>query len=142
MRRPLSSCASLLTNSLLHLPRRSLVGRYIHLVSVFAFSGFLHAMAHIAGRASSRVALAAFQFFVTQAVGIMVEDGFVALYQRWITPEGRRTRSSMVRAVETIGAYAWVLLFLTWSAPIWFYNAAQEPPEEPFLPFSVLKRLT
>ena len=141
MRRPLCSSATFVTRDLLGLPKGSLLARYTHLIFVFAFSGLLHMVGHVAEGSSLSASADVFQFFVTQGAGIMVEDGLSALYRRWIISEERSRLSRSTRAAEMVSAYAWVLLFLTWSTPVWLYNIAVNPSSEPFLPFSIVRKL-
>ena len=129
-----------MTKRVFRLPKGSLVARYTHIFLVFAFSGFDHMMAHYASGMALSLGLSAFQFFVTQALGIMLEDGFVALYKRYLKPERGSRSSSTMGVLETTLGYLWLYIFLAWSTPVWLYTVARDPPKEPFLPFSAIKR--
>ena len=56
-------------------------------------------------------------FFLTQAGGIMLEDAVQALYRSW---SGLRREKETTRARRLIG-WIWVVAFLWWSTPCWFY---------------------
>lgn len=138
MRRPLSQAAKCLTEDVLCLEPHTLLARYVHLFFVFGLSGLLHMVAHIAGGMPLSKAAGALRFFVTQAVGIFLEDSCGALYKRSMPEDSLRGPHLLI--LEKIVGYAWVLLFLTWSAPVWVYNVASVPPQGTFLPFSIIKQ--
>ena len=140
MRRPLSRSASFLTEDVLRLRRGSILARYAHLLLVFALSGLLHLLAQAAGGVPLSRAAGAMRFFVTQGLGIMLEDVVGALYT-WSVPEESRARSSRLRLFERVVGYVWLVVFMAWSVPVWVYSVASAPPREPFLPFSVIQRL-
>ena len=82
------------------------------------------------------------QFFCTQAIGIMLEDGIQAVYRLAYGMKRDSVRSSSLGA-RLIG-YCWVVAFLAWSTPVWLYprlyaNEGQKKDE--YLPFSIVKRL-
>lgn len=58
----------------------------------------------------------ALQFFTTQVLGVMLEDGVQEIYRR---ARGGTTPALWSRVV----GYAWVLAFLCWSTAVWQYPA-------------------
>ena len=53
-------------------------------------------------------------FFLLQPLGIMLEDGMQALTRQ--IPS-----SSFLGRVQRVVGYVWVMAFLAWSTPTWFY---------------------
>lgn len=67
----------------------------------------------------------ALQFFCTQAVGIMFEDGIQEIYR--ILFGDRETR-----LCKAIG-FIWVIAFISWSSPVWVYPIARTMEREDML---------
>ena len=75
-------------------------------------------------------------FFLLQPLGIMLEDGLQALTRH--TPASRS-----LSQVRRIVGYLWVVMFLAWSTPTWFYPQQRlgiDPAN--LLPFRVFPHLT
>ena len=53
-------------------------------------------------------------FFLLQPLGIMLEDGMQA-FTRHVP------NSSFLGRVQRMVGYVWVVVFLAWSTPTWFY---------------------
>ncbi|KAL9120579.1 MAG: hypothetical protein Q9187_002866 [Circinaria calcarea] len=83
-RQKLTGPAGFLVFDLLRLPRGSLKARYTHLMIVFAISGLQHALIDMA-EGYSWQSSGSVQFFLTQAVGIMIEDAVQAIYSRQLS---------------------------------------------------------
>ena len=80
------------------------------------------------------------QFFCTQAIGIMVEDGIQACYKLMMgaNKSGRGLSFALIRCI----GYVWVAGFLVWSSPAWIYPVAVRPAvagSDRFLPFSIVQ---
>jgi hypothetical protein len=57
----------------------------------------------------------AVQFFVTQAIGMIVEDAVMAL---WVWYYGTQTQT---KSWQRVLGYVWVAGFMVWSAPVYLY---------------------
>lgn len=107
-----------------------MLSRYMRLFLAFLISGLIHHSSDLA-MGISRAEAGSLIFFLLQPLGIMLEDGFQAL--------ARQVPTSRFRGrIERIVCYLWVVMFLTWSTPTWFYPQQRlgiDP--ENLLPFSV-----
>lgn len=137
-RKRFTAPADFLINRILHLRKHTFVTRYTHLFTVFLLSGLLHFWIELSQdfnwKESGQI-----QFFLTQAGGIFLEDAVQGIW-RYITGE-QRVKSTWGR--RAIG-YLWVLMFMWWSTPCWFYpglrmNTGDE--NEKLLPFSLVAKL-
>lgn len=106
-RKYLTAIADLIVYKALRLPKGKLVTRYLHLSLVFLSSGLLHAWVEFnqgyPARQSGQIS-----FFVTQVVGIMLEDIVQAVYRvsrgvKWESPPTPLARAA---------GYVWLALFL------------------------------
>ena len=150
LRRTFTSLAAFLTHSVLRLRKHSLPARYVHLSLVFFLSGLLHTLtevtAHNGGSGQATISLSESQcmrFFLTQAVGIMVEDGVqemvkgVRLLVKKPSEEKSTVYDRMIRRV-------WLILFWGWSTPAIIYPAARLSTgkgADTLLPFSIVKTI-
>lgn len=136
LRHILSEPATYLTQEMLVIPREWLIYRYTHLSFVFFISGLLHWFAELGGGmplgASGTV-----RFFVTQILGIILEDAAVFLYLSRIQ---RSRKAPTIISLKAIG-YIWVLMFIVWSTPAWLYPIALRPVDAPIVPFSIIGKL-
>lgn len=93
-----------------------MLSKYSRLWLAFLISGLVHYTSDIAmGIPPSQSGSP--RFFMLQALGITLEDGFQALVIRcrWLDRGGRIGKSARVLA------RVWVISFLVWSTPTWFY---------------------
>ncbi|KAL9090244.1 MAG: hypothetical protein Q9159_002049 [Coniocarpon cinnabarinum] len=141
LRRPLSSSASFLTQDVLCLPDGSLTSRYAHLLIVFSLSGLIHMIAQVSSGIPISAAAGVLQFFFTQGLGIVVEDAAIAAYRWHVMSEQQAQQSKLLTVMEIVVGYAWVLFFLTWSTPVWFYNVAAYAIGQPVLPFGIVAKV-
>ena len=77
-------------------------------------------------------------FFMTQALGIVAEDAVQGSYRYWYGVD-RGGETTMAR--RTVG-YIWVVFFLWWSTPAWFYprlRLSEGDERERVLPFSLIR---
>ena len=65
-------------------------------------------------------------FFSMQVLGIMIEDGVLAIYRRLTGSK----RSSLMVSVERAVGYVWVVFFLIWTSPVWIYPVTLQMKEE------------
>ncbi|KAJ3496840.1 hypothetical protein NLJ89_g10429 [Agrocybe chaxingu] len=93
----------------LNLPAKSKLTTYFKLFAVFAISACMHHLADV-GILHSWTKSGAIEFFLLQAVGIMVEDGMLALARRAGFKASLFTR---------ILGYGWVLAWFGFCMPRW-----------------------
>lgn len=84
------------------------------------------------------------RFFVTQALGILLED-IVRVQWRHLQLNKRDSnmQKMLLRIRRRLG-YLWVLVFLVWSTPVWVYPAIavnRGEPKDRVLPFSILSTI-
>jgi Membrane bound O-acyl transferase family len=133
LRRGLTGHADVIADSVLQIPRATLVSRYTRLFLAFLISGLIHHRADLAmgiphAEAGSLI------FFLLQPLGIMLEDGMQTLTRHLSTPNSGR--------VPRIVGYLWVMMFLVWSTPTWFYPQQRHIDPTGLLPFRIIGPLT
>ncbi|MCJ1464148.1 hypothetical protein MMC07_002761 [Pseudocyphellaria aurata] len=136
LRKPLSAFSDVIVFKILRLRKGALVTRYLHLSLVFFFSGVLHEVLHVA-QAVPRPYGVELHFYMTQAVGIMLEDIVQAMYR---SIRGIQRGTPPTPTTRLVG-YIWLALFLSWSSPVWVYirlRTATTDPSQQLLPFSLL----
>lgn len=106
------------------MPPETLLSRYSKVFFTFAVSGFLHAASDFGGGVPFTQS-GALRFFCTQALGIMLEDGFQEIYRRVSGDQ----KSMLSKAV----GYVWVFMWLCWSTPAWAYPIARSMEREDVL---------
>ncbi|KAB5571998.1 membrane bound O-acyl transferase family-domain-containing protein [Coniochaeta sp. 2T2.1] len=139
LRHNFATPAGFLAHSVLRLPSRGLVQRYIKLFLVFLFSGLVHLVIEVKAEVGIRLRdSGALRFFLMQAVGIVIED---AVQAGWRRVSGGGGRSGAVWK-KVVGA-VWVVVFLAWSTPCWGfpYVIHNDPGADRPLPFSVAAML-
>ena len=103
-------------HSILCLRKGTLTARYSKIFLAFFFSGIFHiAWDHGAGIPMRESG--AMQFFLTQAFGITLEDAFQAAYY-WLSGKQRPSEAPFL---HRLFGYIWLILFLTWSMPVWIF---------------------
>ncbi|KAI9875333.1 MAG: hypothetical protein M1830_008604 [Pleopsidium flavum] len=117
-RQRLSEPSSFATTKVLNLSKTTMLGRYTHLILAFLLSGFMHALTDVAEDYGWQ-ASGSIRYFVTQAVGILLEDCVQAIYR---SARGMAKEQQPELWAKLVG-YLWVLLFQFWSTPAWIYPA-------------------
>ena len=143
MRQRLTSLAHFITHHALGLSKGTLLSRYIFLLIAFAISGIFHALADI-GTGLTWSESGSVTFFVTQALGIMVEDGVQAVYQSWRDKQAGGAPAGTERFLTRWVGYLWVVVWMCWSGPAWFYPKLRHQTGgewDKLLPFSISERL-
>ncbi|KAH7408179.1 membrane bound O-acyl transferase family-domain-containing protein [Phaeosphaeria sp. MPI-PUGE-AT-0046c] len=112
-----------------------ILARYTKLFMAFLISGLMHAFAEVATGLDLQHG-AAVRFFCTQATGIILEDAAIAIFSH-----GKRTKGTVSSSLLCSLGYIWVVCFMAWSTPAWFYPDAVRGPKVPFLPFSLVTKL-
>ena len=92
----------------------------------FLLCGLMHAVGDVTSGMSWQES-GATRFFVTQALGIVLEDGVQAIYRSASGHDRIRTHPPLW--TRFIG-YLWLLSFLTWSSPAWFYPLTRTMNQE------------
>ena len=113
LRRGLNGHADVIADSFLQIRRASLLSRYTRLFLAFLISGLIHHSSDLA-MGIPRAEAGSLVLFLLQPLGIMLEDAIQTLTRR--VPTSR----SLDWARRVIG-YVWVVIFLAWSTPKWFY---------------------
>ena len=134
-RKTLTGLADLVVYKILRLPKSGLITRYSHLSLVFLLSGLLHTWVEVGQGFPARQS-GQMQFFATQIVGIVVEDAVQAVYRAVCGIQRGAPPTPMARAV----GYVWLIVFLWWSTPAWFYprqRVSRGDERDAFLPFSL-----
>lgn len=143
-RQMVSQLADFLLHRTLHLPRKTWLTRLLDLFLNFFISGLMHAVLDIASGISWHDS-GALQFFCTQVIGIVLEERVQMIYHHsgvWADRPGKLSSSSAFRPRVLIG-YIWVVMFLTWSFPIWIYPTLYRMRggmADSVLPFSIFAR--
>ena len=138
LRKYFTALADLIVYKALRLRKGKLVTRYLHLSLIFLISGLCHAWIDFAqgfpARQSGQI-----PFFVTQLVGILLEDTVQAVYRSMRGVQWGAPPTPMARAV----GYVWLAVFLWWSTPIWFYpqRRISRGDDDEMLPFSLFASL-
>jgi hypothetical protein len=113
-----------------------LLSRYTRLFVAFLISGLIHHASDLA-MGIPRAEAGSLVFFLLQPLGIMIEDGVQQL-------TGSLPSSSLfgrVRVRRILG-YVWVMAFLVWTTPTWFYPQQRTGLNpEGLLPFHLAKPL-
>ena len=133
----LTSPAAFVTNQLLNVPKKSVASLYLKIALTFFLSGLLHTVADVSGGMPLKES-GTTPFFLTQVIGLIIEDCAIGTYDRLRGPSGseNRWRPRLAR----LGGYVWVATFLCWSAPAWIYPIAARDSTArrlPFLPLSL-----
>lgn len=133
LRRGLTSHANFISDKILRIPRGTLLSRYTRIFAVFLLSGIIHHVCVLGMGVPSEEA-GGLVFFPLQALGIMIEDAAQAALV------GRKGfRSARIRHVL---GYVWVVAFLAWSSPTWFYPQSRVGTDpELLLPVRVARPL-
>lgn len=128
LRKALTGWADFTSDKILRLRRGTLLSRYTRIFLAFFLSGLMHfPMDRAFGLRYSD--LASVRFFSIQALGVMVEDGVQAATAGLAIPP----------RVRRLVGYVWVVVFLWWSTPTWFYPSARVGDPGGVVPFSFVR---
>ncbi|KUJ17809.1 uncharacterized protein LY89DRAFT_781936 [Mollisia scopiformis] len=109
--------------------------RYLRLVIIFLLSGLMHLCIDIASGIPLQDS-GAFNFFLVQIVGILMEDAFSKIRQALFNPDNHQSL-----AKRLFGCVR-VLTFLSWSVPVYLYPMlSRSGPEHSTIPFSIVNKL-
>ncbi|KAK2810386.1 hypothetical protein FQN49_008542 [Arthroderma sp. PD_2] len=134
-----TSISNFIVHRLFGLSRGTQLARYARLVTIFAISGFMHLLNDVAAGISVYKS-GATQFFLTQALGILVEDFATHAYRSAFV--GDKARPYYL--AEKILGFIWVGVFMVWASPMYIYPMmyrANTGLEDSVIPFSVMKLL-
>ncbi|KAF3481673.1 TRI7 [Arthroderma uncinatum] len=134
-----ASISDFTLHRLLGLSRGTQLARYARLITIFTISAFMHFLIDVAAGVPVHHS-GSLQFFLTQALGIVIEDLVTHTYRRSFIGD----RSRPYYLVEKIVGFIWVGVFMVWSSPMYVYpmmyriNTGQE---DSVIPFSIMKLL-
>lgn len=131
--RKFSSMAHCTTHVLVGLPRGTVTARYLRILVAFLCSGVMHLLCDRASGVSFSDS-GAIRFFLTQAVGLILEDCILKWYER--SPSYMQLPVVLVRMM----GFAWVAIFLVWSVPAYMYPMlwrANQGLQDSTIPFSL-----
>ncbi|TGO83829.1 hypothetical protein BPOR_0586g00010 [Botrytis porri] len=125
--------AEFITHTILHIPRSTLIARYLKIFLTFAVSGATHVAADY-GSGICPAQSGAMSFFCAQSLGIMIED---EVQEIWRLMGGKKNT-----LLGKIIGFIWVLVFICWSSPVWVFQFARTMRrEDMLLTFGALKPL-
>ncbi|KAF2009043.1 hypothetical protein BU24DRAFT_474509 [Aaosphaeria arxii CBS 175.79] len=122
--------AKYFTFKIFGLRKGSILARYVFTIITFALSGAMHTCGELAAGITPAES-GTIQFFTTQALGIVIEDIFSWAWKRF-------NGNSEPRWYQKVMGFAWVVLWFTWSMPVWTYPASKRSQGESILPFSII----
>ncbi|EEA20522.1 hypothetical protein TMatcc_000506 [Talaromyces marneffei ATCC 18224] len=139
LRRMISEPVEFLAHKVLRLPKKGIVQRYLKIVLSFYLSGITHAVADISSTLSWGEQLTV-EFFLIQALGIIIEDAVQAAWRLFSSDPRTETVTPPARWKRVVGAL-WVTLFLIWSTPRWVYPGASKagPGTQSIVPYSFVQ---
>lgn len=117
LRAAITGLADYLADKVIRLRRGTLLSRYSRLLLAFATSGLIHHMGEIAIQTPPGERTQ-FVFFSSQALGIMFEDAVIGLY--------KSSGLKLPRVLERGIGCVWLLFWLVWTVPAWFYSTARQ----------------
>ncbi|OJD31222.1 tri7-like toxin biosynthesis protein [Diplodia corticola] len=149
LRRGLTAHADFVADRVLRIPRGcTLLSRYARLFAAFGLSGLVH---HVCVRAMGvpPAESGALVFFLLQALGIVVEDAVQAVCGVGRAAgsgagagAGRGLFARMNAGLRRGIGYVWVVAFVAWSSPTWFYAQSRVGTDpEILLPVRVARPL-
>ncbi|KAJ9299847.1 hypothetical protein DTO271G3_2731 [Paecilomyces variotii] len=131
----LTSWSSLITRTVMRLPRPSLIERYLNILLAFSVSGIIHVACDI----GSNVPLersGAMLFFCSFAFGIMLEDAVQEAWKRLTgTPTGKSGETPIWKKVV---GFVWVAVFISVVTPFYLYPSMQETKAS--VPYSIAEK--
>ena len=137
LRSGLEGVSDFVAHGVLQLPRHGLLQRYTKIICSFGISGVMHIFADMGGGLSIHET-GALQFFLMQALGIMIEDGVQAIYRQTF----KSVRESKANVIGKAVGFAWVLFFFVWTSPVWVFPATRKmQKEDAYLSIGAMKPL-
>jgi hypothetical protein len=102
----------------------------------------MHSCAGVAAGMSPKQ-LNVVHFFITQAMGVVIEDLVRLAFLKAKGEERKSEKNRSPSLTHRFIGYLWVAAFMTWSGPIWLYPQASKPispgTNNSFLPYSIIK---
>ncbi|KAK8075552.1 hypothetical protein PG997_010215 [Apiospora hydei] len=111
----LSSMAMFLMHNVLHLPRGTILVRYLRIWLIFLFSGVQHVAIDVASGISLQHS-GAMRFFWIQPLGLVIEDLFLSLFNG-----GSQRAGQPFKLWQHFLGWIWVGLWMAWTAPAYLY---------------------
>ena len=120
-----------IADDIMGLPKGTLLRRYALIWLTFIASGLFHILGEV-GAGVSYSDDGSFFFYTAQAAAIMAEDFVSYLWHRNDSDSTKRVTSSW----KIWFGRAWLVLWMTWITPGWFYPMNRLTSGIPVLPFS------
>ncbi|MCJ1314688.1 hypothetical protein MMC25_008370 [Agyrium rufum] len=136
-RQKFDGISAFLSFEIARVPRHSILARYMRLFLSFYISGLMHIASDLLAGMTWEES-GALRFFYTQVLGIVLEDGVQAIYRAF---KGTKRTTETPPLLIKLGGYLWVVLFMAWSTPVWFYPTVvlySGDDKQGALPFSVI----
>ncbi|PGH36768.1 hypothetical protein GX50_00428 [[Emmonsia] crescens] len=129
LRWPFTSISNHLTRRILHLPRHSLLERYLNVLIVFSLSGLMH-VSFLAATGISTLDCwrGSMLYFTSFTLGFMIEDAAQALWRR-LGVEGSQPTGKGMMVFKRVVGMLWVMTFLCMTSPIFGYPLGRVPAE-------------
>lgn len=126
------------THSMLGMSKGTILARYSNILMAFLLSGLIHIGSDYGAGVPVHES-GAVQFFSTQALGILLEDGLQATYYSLTG----KPRPSKAPTLHRLVGYTWLVLFLAWSTPVWSFPQIRHLRSgvDFILPFNIYKHL-
>lgn len=138
LRRPFSAASSFVARDVLRLPRPSLLERYTNVFIVFFLSGLLHVVIDV-GQCVPVGYSGSMHYFVSFVLGIMIEDGVQALFERVcpFRPSSEKANCGTSLWRRVVG-WVWVMGWIGVFSTQYLHPLGQTPQDEfALVPFSV-----
>ncbi|KAJ5108441.1 hypothetical protein N7456_005116 [Penicillium angulare] len=140
VRQPFSSVSAFITGDVLGLPHKSLLERYANVILVFLFSGGLHVILDIVqgipGQESGAMLL-----FMSAPLGLMIEDGIVALWRCFggqsNKAQGSQKKENASPAWQRVIGFCWTMAWASVTSTWYFYPQMLRPENQNLVPFSI-----
>ncbi|KAI8933694.1 hypothetical protein NX059_009412 [Plenodomus lindquistii] len=140
LRWPFTSNTNFLTRQILKLPVPSLLERYTNNFLVFLLSGILHAVSANIMRLSV-VESGAIPYFSSFALGMMLEDGVQALYNKFHVSKSDKERK--IANWEKVLGFSWVVFWMSLTSPWYMFPSRRIVAGEAawVLPFNLTRKI-
>jgi len=117
LRQSLTSNSNFIVDQVLCLGKMPLVARYAKLFFSFFISGLIHVITdRLMGLTIWETG--AISFFTAQYIGIVVEDTFQWLFQRFRRYETKSTKGSYLPLWQRVVGFIWLAVFQMWATPL------------------------
>lgn len=131
--------SNFIARDVLHLPRPSILERYMNIFIVFFLSGAMHLILDCVADIPWELS-GAMHFFLSFVLGIMIEDGVQAMWKHISPPQKSKDGEVMIPLWKKIVGMAWVFAWLAVFSTPYTERLAQLPRTD-LVPLSVVGKL-